>query len=707
MCKPTLKVFSLTIILNKTTAYLFGLLIFMIASISYGHGTDSPIVIKTVDWQTEQIGEIRSYFSKEVKIQRVEGKKCVTGALLNFYVRDSYAFDIDELVQVEVEFDLGKSSAEIILQYDKNGNPENTKRLALPQNGKHRWYRHTFMLERARFSGRHIGNEFGGSLFSTPGVFVNGDFYIAGADNAQITVCDITLKRSNTSPQPTAYGDLFLKLLDENGSQVPGRVGLYDTTGRMPQPGKEAVLFKYVDEEFTNVVILNSSSITWPVRTRKAFYIDGSYHAKLPVGRYQIVVAKGIEYRTLHKNFSIEADKKTSLTMNLSRWVNMPAKGWYSGDVHIHTSRSNNQDNLRIRLHAHAEDLNVSNLLQMGDNKAFYFQQYSWGKTAQYGDAPYTLVPGQEDPRTGERGHTIQLNINEPVRQPERYYLYHQVFDQIRQQGGVTGYAHVNDLTWGLGSLTGLALDVPFGLVDFVEVLQLGRASTSPWFDFLNLGYKLSPAAGTDFPADVVGAVRSYVQTGEEFSVQRWFDGLKAGRTFVTNGPMLEFTVNGKSMGSEVYVRSGDLLEIKATATINPEIANLERIQLFRQGEMLAEAVSKNGTNKLHLTREIRANHGSWFVLKAQAKQGDQGENIVALTAPIYVYSDGNGFCKPSEIPSIVKRMRQRLQQLLASDIDDEHWQENKMLLQRRVDEVNKKYTELVSRAEEKKCITN
>ena len=31
-----------------------------------------------------------------------------------------------------------------------------------------------------------------------------------------------------------------------------------------------------------------------------------------------------------------------------------------------------------------------------------------------------------------------------------------------------------------------------------------------------------------------------------------WFDALKRGETFVTNGPMLELSVNGKGMGSEL-----------------------------------------------------------------------------------------------------------------------------------------------------------
>ena len=41
---------------------------------------------------------------------------------------------------------------------------------------------------------------------------------------------------------------------------------------------------------------------------------------------------------------------------------------------------------------------------------------------------------------------------------------------------------------------------MPFGLVDFIEVLQGGRIATEGWYSFLNLGFKVLPAGGADWP---------------------------------------------------------------------------------------------------------------------------------------------------------------------------------------------------------------
>ena len=50
--------------------------------------------------------------------------------------------------------------------------------------------------------------------------------------------------------------------------------------------------------------------------------------------------------------------------------------------------------------------------------------------------------------------------------------------------------------------VSGLALDVPFGIIDFVEIIPdsaVGRVPGSDWFDFPNLAHKISPTAGTDY----------------------------------------------------------------------------------------------------------------------------------------------------------------------------------------------------------------
>jgi hypothetical protein len=72
-----------------------------------------------------------------------------------------------------------------------------------------------------------------------------------------------------------------------------------------------------------------------------------------------------------------------------------------------------------------------------------------------------------------------------------------------------------------------------------------------------------------------LGYSRVYVHTGKNFGVDEWLRGLKAGRSFVTIGPILFATVNGK-----LPARRFRLNARRATAspwTSNPSARNQSR----------------------------------------------------------------------------------------------------------------------------------
>jgi hypothetical protein len=473
------------------------------------------------------------------------------------------------------------------------------------------------------------------------------------------------------------------------------------------------------------VVKITPGLIPWPARNPSGFYINGSYRAKLPVGQYELVVAKGPEYRFFHQKFTVEDGRTQSIKVNLKRWGNLPAKGWYSGDNHVHYIRHEKNDDPNLLLFTQAEDVHVANILQMGNIATAAWPQYGWKSVTAVTDDTYSFVPGQEDPRTSRRGHAISLRLKEPIRDPQHYLLYHRVFEKARAQGGVTGYAHM----WaggkaGANSRAGLALDVPFGLVDFVEVMQMGYVGSSLWFDLLNLGYKLAPSAGTDYMTDATlpGAERSYVYVQKPFSLQGWFDAFKRGETFATNGPMLEFTVNGQGMGSEIRLKSGDKLIIDAAASINPDIDSLEILELIEQGEVVKTVIAKKtATTKLQLHHEVIAQHGTWFVIRARGRLPHkidpweknhlgQASAKIGLSGAVYVFVDGQSFWKPSAVPSIVQRLKEDMANLMAPETGDGEetgtretavtlWDLQKDLLKKRIDEVMPIYDDLVAKA--------
>ncbi|WP_157117886.1 CehA/McbA family metallohydrolase [Oceanicoccus sagamiensis] len=632
---------------------------------------------------------------------------------MNFDVRDSYAFNIDETVIVEMEFDLKNKPDSLHLNYDKNGTVLGAETIDLSQLKTERWYRHSFTLERARFSGRSI-------------IMHNhsGDFAIraqvAGQHifESEVTICDIKLTRSNKTSQPKHYGQLDLTVM-HNGNPAPARIGIYDKVGSMPLPSVEAIPLSYHSISSRVVTLPEFTGLGWPHTNRHAFYIDGHYQARLPVGQYELVIARGLEYQFARRSFDIKADSETRLEVPLSRWADKPEEGWYSGDVHIHYGRGNSEQERIILLQTQAEDLHVANLLQMDSIGHTDYYQYNWGEAAHYGKGSYYLLPGREGPRSS-RGHTLQLNILESDYDPVRYHLYHEIFKATHQQGGLTGYAHVRE-KFNYGARFGLALDVPYGLVDLVEVLQFAKLDLGIWFDFLNLGYRLSPAAGTDYAPLAPGAmgdVRSYVKLAGPFSVKAWFDGLKAGHTYVTNGPMLNLNINGYMMGDTVKLNRGENINIAASAALNPDIDRLDRLELYQGGQLIKTVRSGGDSSFLVLNHQLTAGEGSWFVIKAAGKKQGLAVEVVAVSAPVYISVNGSGHCQPSLVPNLVAQQKSRLASYLAVEHKDEqhgaygslapqqqYWPGNKQQLQQRVLKVNKKYDKLLRLAEQGRCL--
>jgi hypothetical protein len=397
----------------------------------------------------------------------------------------------------------------------------------------------------------------------------------------------------------------------------------------------------------------------------------------VPAGTYELVITRGPEYRAHRSTFEVKANETANVAVALERYADMPAAGWYSGDAHIHVTRDQVED-LNIWGFVAAEDVHVGNLLEMGNIQNVYFKQpAAWGRESRFLHDGHAIVSGQEAPRTRQFGHTIHFNIRRPVHLPtEDYFLYDKVFEDIAAQGGISGFAHMGWSSAGeagsaVGEMNrGMVILAPMGLVDFIEVLQGGRLTSDGWYRLLNLGYRVTPAAGTDWPySDFPGVVRNYVQLDGPLDLDDWYDAFEGGRTFVTNGPLLELTVNGAGMGREVRVPRGTKLTVAAAAKLNPDVDSLDRLELVVHGKVVGTA-SAGGRDTVALTKEIVADRSMWIAARAYGGRQDPRNTTIAHSAPVYVVVDGEPTWDRDAVPDIVAELRGRLHRVLTDPHD-------------------------------------
>ncbi|MBT4521821.1 MAG: CehA/McbA family metallohydrolase [Halieaceae bacterium] len=358
----------------------------------------------------------------------------------------------------------------------------------------------------------------------------------------------------------------------------------------------------------------------------------------LASGHYTLTVGKGLEYYREKHNFEVAGKQTLSVDVRLRRWVDLPAQGWWSGDPHVHVSRPSLDKDRDILAAAMAEDIHITSTLEMGDVDEMHFPGRSRGLAGRIREGSFYLVPGQEEPRTNELGHSIVLNTQQLYRDKDNYYRYDQLFARARDDGAVAGLAHYFYAKFH--SYRAGALLLPDGLVDFVELLDDSDIlSPGQYYDALNLGFKLPVSAGSDYPWGAhIGDQRTYVQLAKDqaLSPEAWYQGLKEGRSYVTQGPILRFTINGQGIGSAVNVRSGDTLRIRAEAQAPPYIGAAKQLALISMGEKLIEVSrADRSESPLKLSHALSVNKSQWFVVVAQGHNG-----ALAHSSPIYVSVD-------------------------------------------------------------------
>jgi hypothetical protein len=314
-------------------------------------------------------------------------------------------------------------------------------------------------------------------------------------------------------------------------------------------------------------------------------------------------------------------------------------------------------DNLLTILEA--ADIKVGNILMMGNPYRTVFEQRGYGKEYRVQRGDYILVPGMEDPRYFY-GHAIGLNLAKLTRQDDKLLLNTWIADQIHTDGGLYGHAHVLFNIFNI--IRDIAIMLPQGKSDFGEIMQSGLLDTELYYDFLDLGMKFTASTGTDMPfGHAVGesAIYAYVGKGS-LTVDKWFDAVREGHTFVTNGPLVEFAVDKAIPGDQIDVGQSKELKIRAKAFGIPGTSAPKEIQIIRFGKVIKSVQSDDSQQaELELNSIVDSDYGFWIAAKVISHNGAQ-----AHTTPVYVIRKGFRFWNTERAQQVINRCYDVLDQM-------------------------------------------
>ncbi len=460
------------------------------------------------------------------------------------------------------------------------------------------------------------------------------------------------------------FGQLRVEILsDETGEPAPAMVRLiWKTDGRDRKPPNSVDLAPQFDS-LGNATSQRPANL--PGQTLRSFWylVPGPFEMAVPPGPWEITVRRGVEHVPVSETFEVKEGEKVRRTYRPHRWVDMRQLGWYSGDDHVHGRIVSDEDAAHLMAWIQAEDIHVANVVKMGDISRTFFEQRGFGPAHRVIDRDYILSPGQECPRThDELGHTLSMNIRSLVRDTDHYFLYDWVFDRVHEQGGLTGYAHV--LSDSFFIHRDMSLNVPKGKADFAELMQFARLGTDLYYEFLNMGFKLTASAGSDVPwGGTVGEVRVYAYTGQKqksFTTDAWFQAVGKGHTFVSNGPMIDFQVDGSRPGDEIHVTDNRKLHVKARAWGYLGHMVPTKLEIIRQGDVL-KAVHPSAANQAELTCDFEVDAGEGFWIAARVEGSDQS---AAFTTPVYVRRGNLRFWKFQAVPALIEKRLSNLAEI-------------------------------------------
>ncbi|MHC4425278.1 MAG: CehA/McbA family metallohydrolase [Planctomycetota bacterium] len=383
------------------------------------------------------------------------------------------------------------------------------------------------------------------------------------------------------------------------------------------------------------------------------FCCDGKATLSLPAGRYSYVIERGPEYERGKGSFEIENSALAEVTEKLNRIADMASKGWWSGELHVHRPARD------IELLMQAADLHVAPII------TWWNRSNTWSgsklpdkRVVRFDGYRFCDLLGGEDERNG--GAFMYFNIHAPIditgAQSEYPCPLHFI-EQARSQpgawidiekpfwwdvpvalahgyGDTIGLLNNHCLRWGM--LDSEAWGKPRDKEKFPSPKGNGFWSQHIYYHILNSGIRIAPSAGSasGVLANPVGYNRVYVYTGSKsLQYDKWWENLRKGMSFVTNGPLIVANVSGRKPSHIFTADEGQAVELEAELSV---IGNdpVGRIEIIKNGSV-EKTVPYAELGKDGKLGTVRFTRSGWLLIRLIADVPHTFR--FASTAPYYV----------------------------------------------------------------------
>ncbi|MBT3342223.1 MAG: CehA/McbA family metallohydrolase [Gemmatimonadetes bacterium] len=408
-------------------------------------------------------------------------------------------------------------------------------------------------------------------------------------------------------------------------------------------------------------------------------WCDGTWKGDLPDVSITVVVSRPYEYKT--QVVDIEPGDQQKWTILLERGCCPTDEGWFAGDAHQHVVHGEAMLAVNLptaTLVSKAEG--VSWMVYDADARFTSVENEPEPSVddlnslcASASDADFLALWADEYPKH-DLGHLVSFPMHTPaqfrplagegiyrleegMRTP---YLNFESIRVLRRHGSSAFYTHpLRELGGTPGRVGNISRELPLDIIvapwaiDSIDLLTDGMDDPlvfSMWYMLLNWGHRIGICAYNDACFDRAGTRannsfnepiayhRTYVKVADEVSSRALLDGIRAGRTIATSGPVVLVELDDKEPG-HVFPTGDTARTLRIRAWGAPgyhdplEAGTITRIQVIHNGDLHQEWSFADGSeDHVEVTAEITEQSTGWYIVRVEGSIDDQ----FAITSPFY-----------------------------------------------------------------------
>ncbi len=426
------------------------------------------------------------------------------------------------------------------------------------------------------------------------------------------------------------------------------------------------------------------SGRSWEHFKNSCFPPEEGLEVRLPLGTYLLTASRGPEYSVDLKVVEVLEGKVQDIVFQIDKVIK--TDGLISFDPHMHTDLSDGYVSIPERIKsvvaegvevAVASDHNTITDYQPALEKLglnLYLSVTKGNEITTKGVIHYNSYPllrRKEEERNGAIWPLSDEVI--PLFKASRKNDTQALLQVNHPRDGDIGYFNNYRLDMDSASFVGPHFSLSFDILEVMNgpyFYSSNQVAIEDWLHLLNRGYYYPIVGSSDahsIDKEEPGYSRTYVfypgGKGDNLDRDSLFRAIKEGRSFVSNGPLVEFTINDTHTSGETTIQGQGNTKISIQVQSAPWISVAE-IRLIINGERKIIFPVKSEEDSLikfdeeielklkedsYIAVEVLGSKSLYPILQKQAKEDKYNRATLpyALTNPIFIDVDGNGQFDP------------------------------------------------------------